>query len=217
MADKLQPARAAAETFLRMGVRDDEYFLIVFNDSPHLAQDFTTDVSKFVSPLLFARAKGSTSLYDALYLGLEKVTRAANPRKAILLITDGADNHSRYSLSNVRDFAKEHDVMIFSIGILDPRDVQFSGVSGRRVLENLSDLTGGASFFPGSVDALDSICEQIGAELKNQYVLGYRSTNRTADSRWRKIRLAVQRPTGMPPLSVRTKRGYYPPTFTVTR
>ena len=218
MTDKLPPARAAAETFLRMGNRDDEYFLIVFSDSLHLVQDFTTDISKFLSPLLFAKAKGSTALYDALYLGLDKVARADNPRKAILLITDGADNHSRYSLSNVREFAKEHDVMIFSIGILDPRDVQFSGVSGRRVLENLSDLTGGASFFPDSVDALDSICEQIGAELKNQYVLGYRSSNRAADSRWRKIRLAVDRPSGMPPLSVRTKRGYYSSNaLTVTR
>jgi len=211
MEHKLLAARAAANTFLRMGDRDDEYFLIQFSDSPHVLQDFTTDITKLQSGLLFTRAKGRTSLYDALYLGLEKVNRGRNKRKAVVLITDGEDNHSVYSFADVREYAKEHDVMIYSIGIIDDTDVQFSDGNGRSVLENLSELTGGAAFFPNSVDALEGICEQIGRELKNQYVLGYRSSNLSNDGRWRKIRVDVKAPQGMPRMRIRARTGYYAP------
>jgi Ca-activated chloride channel homolog len=209
MKGKLASARAAANTFLRMGDRGDEYFLILFSDSPQVVQEFTTDITRLLSPLLFAQAKGNTSLYDALYLGLEKVNRGSNPRKAVLLITDGSDNHSRYSLSNVEDFAKEHDVMIYSIGIVNEMDMQFSGSNGRAVLQNLAHLTGGISFFPSSVDRLDAICQQIGIDLKNQYVLGYRPSNFSNNGSWRKIRVAVNKPKGTPRLHVRAKSGYY--------
>src|SRR5262249_15113304 len=150
---------------------------IQFSDSPHLVQDFTTDITKLQSHLLFAQAKGSTSLFDALYLGLEKVNRGSNSRKALLLITDGEDNHSRYTLSDVKELAQERDVMIYSIGILNEFDPRFSGYSGAPILANLAELTGGAAFFPDSLEALPRICEQIGIVLKNQYVLGYRPLN----------------------------------------
>src|SRR5262245_56417 len=102
MDDKLKPARAAASTFLRMGTQGDEYFLVEFSDAPRLVADFTTDISKLQNSLLLTRAKGMTSLYDALYIGLERVSRGSNSRKAILLITDGEDNHSRYSFRDVK-------------------------------------------------------------------------------------------------------------------
>src|ERR1051326_254880 len=86
MEKKLASARAAATTFLQTGDRDDEYFLVQFNDSPQLVQDFTGDIARLQSRLLFTQAKGRTSLYDALYLGLEKVVRGSNVRKALLLI-----------------------------------------------------------------------------------------------------------------------------------
>jgi Ca-activated chloride channel family protein len=209
METKLAPAVAAANTFLRMGDSDDEYFLIQFSDEPKLAQDFTTDIAKLQSRLLLTRAKGSTSLYDALYLGLEKVNRGTNARKALLLITDGQDNHSRYSFSDVREFAREHDVQIYSIGIVDDGNPQGSGYRGRAVLEDLANLTGGRAFFPPSVYDLESICAQIGVDLKNQYVLGYRSLNHSNDGKWRKIQVKINRFQGMPRLSVRAKSGYY--------
>jgi Ca-activated chloride channel family protein len=130
MANKLAVARSAASTFLRMGDRDDEYFLVEFSDSPRITEDFTTDVTKLQNRLLLTNAKGSTSLYDALYLGLERVTRGNNSRKAVLLITDGNDNHSRYSFSEVKEFAKEHDVQIYAIGIEDETSA-VAGYSGR--------------------------------------------------------------------------------------
>jgi Ca-activated chloride channel family protein len=211
MQNKLIPALTAANTFMRMGDRGDEYFLVLFSDSAHLVQDFTTDVSRLQDRLLFSRAKGSTALYDALYLGLEKVTHGSNSKKALLLITDGEDNHSRYSYSDVREFAKEHDVLIYAIGIVEPEGSQVSGYGGRALLENLANLTGGMAFFPDSVNALESICAQVGVDLKNQYVLGYRSTNQTGDGKWRKVTVKINRPKGMARLAVRAKSGYYAP------
>lgn len=208
MANKLAPARAAASTFLRMGERGDEYFLIEFNDRAGLVQDFTTDITKLQNSLLSTFAKGGTSLYDALYYGMEKVNRGHNSRKALLLITDGEDNHSRYSFSEVKEFAKEHDVLVYAIGLLDDQSTQMPRI-GAALLQDLASLTGGVAFFPDSVAALDSICAQIGNDLKNQYVLGYHSSNPSSDGKWRKIRIKVNMPKGGPRLSVRTKNGYY--------
>jgi len=209
MADKLAPARAAASTFLRMGDRDDEYFLIEFSNAPRLVADLTTDISKLQNPLIFAQAKGMTSLYDALYLGMERVSHGSNARRALLLITDGEDNHSRYSFSDVKEYAKEHDVQIYAIGLVSENTLQVQDYAGRALLEDLASLTGGRAFFPSSVFELEGICAQIGVDLKNQYVLGYRSLNHSNDGKWRKIRVKVNRPKGTPSLSVRSKTGYY--------
>jgi Ca-activated chloride channel family protein len=212
MANNLATARNAASTFLRMGDRDDEYFLVEFSDSPHLTADFTTDVTKLQNRLLLTSAKGSTSLYDALYLGLVQVTRGSNSRKAVLLITDGQDNHSRYSFSNVKEFAKEHDVQIYAIGIEDEFSAA-TGYIGRGLLEDLANLTGGRAFFPPSIYELENICALIGVDLKNQYVLGYRPLNHSSDGKWRKVQVKINKPGGMPALSVRAKTGYYAPTI----
>src|SRR5215510_8236035 len=187
MQNKLRAARAAASTFLRMGDRDDEYFLLELGDSPRLVQDFTTDIAKLQSRLLFTQAKGHTSLYDALYMGLEKVSHGSNVRRALLLITDGEDNHSRYAFSDVEQFAREHDVMVYSIDIVQGGELQLSELNGQRLLESLADLTGGTAFFPDSLSALPDICERIGADLKSQYVLGYRPLNTANDGKWRKV------------------------------
>lgn len=213
MANKLDAARAAANTFVRMGDREDEYVLIGFSDSPSLVQDFTSDITKLQNFLLSTRAKGNTALYDALYLGLDKVSKGNNSRKAVLLITDGEDNHSHYSFSNVREFASEHDASIYAIGILDEGTMRIANLRGRQLLQDLANLTGGAAFFPPSVDSLESICAQIGLHLKNQYVLGYRSLNLSKDGKWRKVRVKVNRPAGKPALNVRTKSGYFAPTI----
>jgi Ca-activated chloride channel family protein len=191
---------------------EDEYFLIQFSDSPEVTQEFTTDISRLQSQLLFAKAKGRTSLYDALYLGMEKVSHGRNSRKALLVITDGEDNHSRYSLGNLKDFAKERDVMIYSIGIINPMDQQYGGFQGRGVLDNLANVTGGDAFFPDSVQALPAICSQIGLDLKTQYLLGYKSQNLTADGKWRKIRVKINTENRRASLKVRAKSGYYAPT-----
>ena len=149
---------------------------------------------------------------DAVYVGLEKLKEGSNPKKALLLITDGEDNRSRYTFQNVKDFVKEQDVQIYAIGITDDWNSQLgAGHTGRAMIEELSDLTGGRAFFPDSVYELEDICTKIAVELKNQYVVGYHSTNAAKDGKWRKLRMKVNPPKGIQHLNVRSKAGYYAP------
>ena len=210
MKEKLSIARDAAVTFLKSGNPDDEYFLVEFADRPEVAQDFTTDIARLQNHLIFTPAKGMTALYDSVYLGLEKLQEGSNPKKALLLITDGEDNRSRYTFSNVKEFVKEQDVQIYSIGIVSEFNSQLaSGRIGRGLVEELSELTGGRSFFPDSIYELEDICTKIAIELKNQYVIGYNSTNRAKDGKWRKLSMKIDPPAGLPRLNVRYKSGYY--------
>jgi Ca-activated chloride channel family protein len=212
MKDKISTAVAAATTFVRSGNPDDEHFLIEFSSRAQVASDFTTDITRLQNKLIFASAKGMTAVYDAVYLGLEKVKDGTNPKKALLLITDGEDNQSRYTFSQVRDYVKEQDVQIYAIGIVDDWSSQLgAGHTGRALIEELSEITGGRAFFPNSVYDLEDICTKIAIELKNQYVIGYQSTNKAEDGKWRKLRMQVNPPKGIQRLSVRYKQGYYGP------
>jgi Ca-activated chloride channel family protein len=214
MKDKINTAREAAATFLKSGNPDDEYFLVGFANRPELMAGFTTDITRLQSKLIMTPAKGMTAMYDAVYLGLEQLKEGSNPKKALLLITDGEDNRSRYTFQNVKEFVKEQDVQIYGIGIVDDWNSQLgAGKSGRAMIEELSELTGGVSFFPDSVYELEDITTKIAVELKNQYVVGYRSTNEAKDGKWRKLRLKVNPPSkSIRNLSVRAKQGYYAPT-----
>jgi Ca-activated chloride channel family protein len=210
MKDKIATAREAAVTFLNSGNPQDEYFLVTFANRPEVAEEFTTDIGKLRTRLVFEGTKGMTALYDAVYLGLEKLRDGTQPKKALLLITDGEDNRSRYTFANVREFVKEQDIQVYAIGIVSDWNSQLgSGRTGRALIEELSDLTGGHAFFPDSVYELEDICSKIAVELKNQYVLGYKSTNETKDGKWRKIKVQVDGPKGVGRLNVRFKTGYY--------
>jgi len=199
MSPYLGMARSAAVTFLKMGDRNDEYFLVEFNDKPRITVDFTTDISKLQNHIVFTNAKGLTALYDAIYLGMTTVKNGMHPKKALLVVTDGEENHSPYSFSNVRDFIREQDVQTYAIGPQAP-------------LSALAELTGGRSFYASFRD-MEDICMKIAVELKNQYMIGYRSTNESKDGRWRKVDVKVNAPRGLPKLNVRGKAGYYAPTL----
>src|SRR5437016_626332 len=201
-------ARSAARHFLKTGNPDDEYFLLEFNDRPRISQNFTTDVGRLQRDLDSGGAKGWTAFLDAVYLALENVRLGNHPRKALLMITDGLDNHSRYTLDDVKEMLKESDVQLYAIGIgyapnLNPRG------GGRVLLQGLAELTGGWAVFPSSINELDEICAQISLELKSQYVLGYVPSNATADGKWRKLRVKVSPPNGISHLNVRARAGYY--------
>jgi Ca-activated chloride channel homolog len=213
MGDKIGRAKDAAIAFLKTSNPEDEFFLLTFADKPSLDEEFTNDVAEIQNRLAYKGAKGSTTLYDAVYLGLEKMKQGHNPKKAILVITDGEDTRSRYSLINVRNAVKESDVQIYAIGIVNSYYSDFSqGRSGRAILEEMTEITGGKAYFPNSVYELEDICTKIAIELKNQYVLGYASTNPAKDGRWRKIKVKLNAPKGLPSLSVRSKTGYFAPT-----
>jgi len=196
-------SHSAAVTLLKSGSPQDEYFLVEFNDRPHVTVDFTSDISKLENHLLFVGAKGSTALYDALYVGMDKVKQGINPKKALLLISDGGENHSRYTLSNLKDFAREKDVQLYIIGIGGAYRAEGGG------LDALADMTGGRTFNARGGFDMDDICAKIAVELKNQYIIGYRSTNESKDGKWRKIQVKVKTPPGLSTLGVRSKTGYY--------
>src|SRR3989441_9466734 len=208
MSSTLNAARSAAGTFLKTGNPEDEYFLVEFKDRPWIAQNFTTDVGRLERDLISGGAQGFTAFLDAVYLALENVRLGNHPRKALLMITDGLDNHSRYTLDDVKEMLKESDVQLYAIGVgytpnLKPRS------TGRVLLEELAEVTGGRAVFPNSTDELEEICSQFSLELKSQYVLGYVPSNTTADGKWRKLRVKVNTPAGMSHLNVRARAGYY--------
>jgi len=186
-----------ATSCLRDSTREDEYFLVEFSNRPMVTADFTNDISKLGQQLAFMDAGGSTALWDAIYLGVRKIEHASNSRKALLVLTDGIENHSRYTLGELKGILREQDVRIYS---MDRVQVQFSGI------DQLADLTGGRVFRSSNP------CKELSADLRNQYVIGYNPTNRAGDSSWRNIRVRI-RPEGLPKemsdLSVRARQGYY--------
>jgi Ca-activated chloride channel family protein len=144
-------------------------------------------------------------MFDAVYLGLDQANSAKNEKKALILITDGEDNSSRYSLSEVREAAKEADVQIYAVG------QQGTLGYGRSLIQGIVTLTGGRAFFPNSFNELDYYIDLIHSELRSQYVVGYNPTNKNHDGKWRKIQVKLDPPPGLPKLIVHAKEGYYAP------
>lgn len=205
MADNLITAKNSVVRFLQQGTPEDEYFLVTFNDRTTLVQDFTPKNENIRNEMGILNAKGRTALYDAIYLGLQKLTEARNDKKALIVITDGEDNSSRYTFSDVKEFAKESDAQIYVIG--EKGDQGY----GRAIISEVVSLTGGRAFFPNSLKTLDYYCDLIHTELRNQYVLGYVPTNSSFDGRWRKIKVQLQPPEGLPRLNVHSREGYFSP------
>jgi Ca-activated chloride channel homolog len=197
--------------FFKTANPQDEFFMITFSDTPELLSDFTRSIEDIQGKLVYAVPKGQTALVDAIYLGLEKMHQAKNTKKALLVISDGGDNHSRYTEDEVRSLVKEADVQIYSIGIFDPIAPTPEEIRGPEMLQDISEATGGRLFRVDTVNDVEDVATKIGVELRNQYVLGYRPTNVTRDGRWRKIKVKLLPPPGLPPLRVYAKNGYYAP------
>lgn len=208
--DKIRKAREALSRFIETSHGSDEYFLIAFNSRAQLLMDKTRDGDAVLNKLTFVETRANTALYDACYLGVEKVTRGAHPKRAILLISDGQDNNSRYTFSEVRRLLKESDVVLYSIGILGGNDPGSSlGMEGQAILEELSAVSGGKAFFPNTSAEMDELFERIALELRHQYSIGYRPKNFTNDGKWHKLKVKITPPRGLPRLFVRSREGYY--------
>ncbi|MGH9902443.1 MAG: VWA domain-containing protein, partial [Pyrinomonadaceae bacterium] len=208
--DKISRAREALSRFIETSHGGDEYFLIGFNSRAQLLLDRTRDSDALMDKLTFIQTKGQTALYDACYLGVEKVTRGAHQKRAVLLISDGQDNSSRYTFSELRRLLKESDVLIYAIGIVSSHDDTSSlGIGGRSILDELASVSGGKAFFPSTGAEMNDTFEKIALELRNQYSIGYRPSNFTNDGKWHKIKVKVKPPRGLPRLFWRSKEGYY--------
>ena len=208
--DKVKRARDALSNFIQTSHNSDEYFLIAFNSRAQLLLDRTRDGNSVLDKLTFVQTRNNTALYDACYLGVEKVQRGAHPKRALLLISDGQDNNSRYTFNEVRRLLKESDVVLYAIGILSGSDAGSSlGMEGQGILDELSNVSGGKAFFPRSNAEMDDIFEQIALELRHQYSIGYKPMNFANDGKWHRVKVKVSPPRGLPRLFVRSKEGYY--------
>jgi Ca-activated chloride channel homolog len=207
--DKINKAREALSKFIETSHARDEYFLIGFNNRAQLLLDHTRDSDALMQKLTFVQTHGQTALYDAVYLGVNKVTRGTHPKKAILLISDGQDNSSRYTFTELRRQLKESDVIIYAVGIVDSHDNTDLGYGGRAILEELAGVSGGKAFFPSSSAEMNDTFERIALELRTQYSIGYRPSAFANDGKWHKLKVRVQPPRGFPRLFVRGREGYF--------
>lgn len=208
--DKILKAQNALSRFIMTSHPSDEYFLIGFNDRAQLLLDRTRDGDAVLRKLTMVKPNKNTALYDAVYLGVERVTRGSHQKRALLIISDGQDNNSRYNFGEVRRLLKETDVVAYSVGIMNPGDSTSTlGNQGEAFLEELSSVTGGKAFFPQTDVEMDDMFERIALELRHQYSLGYTPKDFQPNGKWRKVRVKVKPPRGLPRLTVRTRDGYY--------
>src|SRR5215471_13858858 len=214
MGSKLQKSRQAAVQFFKTANPEDEFFLIEFNDRPELVVPFTTDTEDIQNRLTFTQSKGKTALLDGVYMAMNTMKKARNPRKAVLIISDGGDNNSRYTESEIKNAVREADVQIYGIGIFESigaRGRTPEEMAGPGLLSEVAELTGGRSYNVENVNELADIAAKIGIELRNQYMLYYTPKNPVRDGKYRHVQVKLVQPRGLPPLKPFYRLGYYAP------
>lgn len=211
MASKMDRAKEAVVEFFKTANPQDEFFMITFSDEPEVIADFTNSVDEIQNKLIYAVPRKRTALLDAIYMGLSKMREAKYPKKALLIISDGGDNHSRYTENEIKANVKEADVMIYAVGIYDRYASAMEERLGPQLLSDICELSGGRAFTIDNPNDLADVATKIGIELRNQYVLGYRPNKVMRDGKWRKIKVKLLPPKGLPPLKVYARTGYYAP------
>jgi Ca-activated chloride channel family protein len=212
MSSKFVRARKALTEFLRTSNPQDEFFVVGFNDRPAIIVDYTSDPDDVEARMVMLKPENRTALIDAIYLGVDHLRQAKYDRKALLIISDGGDNRSRYTESELRRVVRESDVQIYSIGIFDSYAPTTEEQLGPDLLKEICEMTGGRLFPVGSdLSDLQDIAERISAELRNEYVIGYTPTEVKHDGNWRKLRVRLVPPPGLPQLTPHFRQGYYAP------
>jgi Ca-activated chloride channel homolog len=214
MGNKLAKSRQAAAQFFKTANPEDEFFLVQFNDKPELVTGFTTNTEEIQNRLTFTQAKGRTALLDGVYMAMRQMKKAHNPRKAVLIISDGGDNSSRYTESEIKKLVREADVQVYAIGIYESiagRGRTAEELNGPGLLTEVAEQTGGRQYAVENLSELPDVAAKIGIELRNQYVLGYNPTNLEKDGKYRRVKVTIQQPRGLPPLKVFFRLGYYAP------
>jgi len=209
MDTKIGRARDAIEAMLRSSNPQDEFFLTTFADKPALLHDFTSDPEEIHTALLLTTAKGRTSLLDAIVLSLANMRNARYQRKALVIISDGGDNRSRYTEKEVKSIIKEADVLVYSIGIFDSEFQTVEEALGPELLTEISGVTGASAYTLDNPSDLPATAEHISRELRNQYVIGYSPDSPRCDGKWRKIKVKLTPPHGLPAMKVQFRTGYY--------
>jgi Ca-activated chloride channel family protein len=213
MGNKLRESRQAAAEFFKTANREDEFFLVEFSDQPKLVSPLGSSVEEIQNQLVFSPSKGRTALLDAVFLAMHEMKKSQKNRKALLIISDGGDNASRYTESEVRSLVRESDVMIYAIGVYESaanRSRTPEEQMGPGLLNDLCEQTGGRHF-PADISELPDVAAKIGVELRNRYVLGYIPTDQQHDGRYHPVVVKLIPPHGLPALHAYWRRGYYAP------
>ena len=218
MRNKRERVNSAALSFVRESNPDDETFIVNFDDSAYLEQDFTGSIGDLIDALDNLDTRGETALYDAVFLSVDHVKAGKKDKKAILLISDGEDNVSKYGFNKVVEALRESKVTLYAIGLLEEND-QRGGLfkkppskKAKEALEKFAEITGGQAYFPKSLDEVEELVKDIAHDLRNHYTVGYTPTNRKLDGSWREVRVKVNPPKNVSKVTVRSKQGYYAPT-----
>ena len=209
MKDKIERLREAVTQFCEAANPRDEFFMIVFSDQPRLAIDFTSSSDDIEHELVFTQAQGRTSLLDAIHMGLRKMEEAKYGKRALLIVSDGGDNHSRHNEQDIRALTKESDVMIYSIGLFDRYVPTAEEMRGPALLSEIAEPTGGRAYTLDNPNEMPALARRIGLELRTQYVLAYRPQTLTEDGKWHKIKVKLMLPRKFPFLRARARTGYY--------
>lgn len=201
MASRIDQTRKAVSEFLRLSTPGDEFFLLKFSDHPEDVVGFTSDIAEIQEGVDSIHPGGWTSLFDAIYLGIHDMKHATHTRKVLLVLSDGGDNNSRYTESEMRQAVKEADVRIFAISI----------INSAPSLEKICEESGGRAVRVRNLDELPDMAANLSEEIHSEYVLGYSPSDAERDGKYRKVRVELLQPTGRPRLRTSWKRGYYGP------
>jgi VWFA-related protein len=212
MGDKLGRSRMAARAFFRTSNSEDEFFLVEFDNSPRLVVPLTGNSGAIENELVFTKSKGSTALLDGLMLALHEMRKSKKNKRALLVISDGGDNNSRYSSAEIKGVLAESDCLVYAIGVFESnlagRPVEEVGGGG--LLGKIAEETGGR-LYPANPAELPDIAQKIGVDLRNRYVLGYAPPSRERDGKYHRVQVMVVPPRGLPPLRAHWRAGYYAP------
>jgi Ca-activated chloride channel family protein len=214
MQKKMHKSIEAAATFFKTANPQDEFFLIDFNERPHLVVGFTPDSADVYRRISRTKPFGRTALFDAIEMAVHEMKHAKNQRKAIVIVSDGGDNRSRMTFGAVKSLMREADVQMYSMGIFDPEEtpkLPREEQEGPKLLDELTELTGGRNYRIDNLDELPNISARIGMQLRNQYVIGYTPSHGDRDGRYRRVKLSLVGQPELPKLRVQYRTGYTPP------
>jgi VWFA-related protein len=209
MGEEVRESRFAAHEFFKTAEPGDEFCLVVFDSTPKLLVPLTQDPREIDQQLMFTRSQGSTALIDAVYLALNEMKKSKKTKKALIIISDGGENNSRYTPSELHNFVKESDVLIYTIGVFGSGE----GAAYERhtLLGQISAESGGRAF-PSAGLPLPEFAQKIIIDLRNRYLIGFAPTDRTRDGRFHHIEVKLTPPRGLPAkLNVHWRSGYYAP------
>ena len=211
MKDKIDTARQALSQFFQNSNPEDDYFVIGFSDRPALLADATHSTASIENKLALTLPYGNTALLDSIYMGVNKLRTARYKRRALVIISDGGDNHSRYTAREIKSLVQEEDVEIYALGIFSKVFKTFEEWSGERLLTTITEATGGHTVKVNELQELPQAAAEISRQLRNQYILGYSPTNRQYDDKWHKIKVKVVPSNGGTLFHVYSRQGYFAP------